>query len=236
MIYSQIKQAQQKNQKLLAILIDPDKVIFDEIHILIQKINTTTPATHILVGGSLLQQNHLTEFVVEIKKHTTLPVVLFPGNAAQVTGTADAVLFLSLVSGRNPEYLIGQHIHAAPIIKQLQLEAIATAYVLIDSGAQTSVSYISNTTPIPRDKEDIAVATCQASELLGMQMIYLEGGSGALMSVPLTVVEKVYQQTSLPIIVGGGIKNIQKIKEMHKAGATMVVIGTAFENDTSFFV
>lgn len=234
-IYSDILKAYQQGQKLVAVLIDPDNVKLNEVSQLVQSIENTI-VTHILVGGSLLSTNELELLIREIKLHTLLPIILFPGNNSQVTDEVDALLFLSLVSGRNPEYLIGQQVQAAPIIKRLGIETIATGYVLIESGVATSVSYISNTTPIPRDKTDIAVATCLASEMLGMQSIYLEGGSGAKLAVPYETVKAVTDSLAIPVIVGGGIRSGSVIKKMHDSGATMVVIGTAFEENPSFFV
>lgn len=233
-VYSEIFGAKQDGRKLLTLLIDPDKIELKGIPQLVGKIRKS-PVTHIMIGGSLLSTHELEEIIVEIKSITNLPVVLFPGNVSQVTKEVDAMLFLSMVSGRNPEYLIGQHVQAAPVIKRLKIETIATGYMLIESGASTSVSYISNTQPIPRDKKDIAVATALAAEMLGMQALYLEGGSGAKHAVPLEMVAAVSTAVDIPIIVGGGIRDNQTIQKMYDAGATMVVIGTAFEENSSFF-
>lgn len=233
-VYSEIFRAKQEGKQLLALLIDPDKVQLQDLAQLLNK-TVESPVTHIMIGGSLLSTYQLEETVRKIKSISNLPVVLFPGNVSQVTKEVDAMLFLTLVSGRNPEYLIGQHVQAAPIIKGMGIETIATGYMLIESGAPTSVSYISNTQPIPRNKTDIAVATALASEMLGMQVLYLEGGSGAKFSVPLDMVSAVSSAVDIPILVGGGIRDNQTIQTMHAAGATMVVVGTAFEENTSFF-
>lgn len=234
MIYTEICQAKASGKRLLAILIDPDHLKKNEIDQLIFKIEKS-PATHIFVGGSLLQRNEMDEVVSLIKAKITLPVVLFPGNFSQITSKADAVLFLSLLSGRNPEYLIGQHVHAAPLLKKMNLEILPTAYLLIDGGVATSVSYMSNTNPIPRNKKDIALATALAGEMLGNKLVYLEAGSGANQSVPTEMVELLSENLDIPIIVGGGLKSLENLKEMYKAGATMLVVGTAFENDSNFF-
>lgn len=233
-VYSEIFRAKQEGKQLLALLIDPDKVQLQDLAQLLNK-TAESPVTHIMIGGSLLSTYQLEETVRKIKSISNLPVVLFPGNVSQVTKEVDAMLFLTLVSGRNPEYLIGQHVQAAPIIKGMGIETIATGYMLIESGAPTSVSYISNTQPIPRNKTDIAVATALASEMLGMQAIYLEGGSGAKFSVPLDLVSAVSSSVGIPILVGGGIRDNETIQKMYAAGATMVVIGTAFEENSSFF-
>lgn len=234
MIYDQICAAKSKSEKLLAILIDPDHLSLESLPELMTSVNES-PATHIMVGGSLIQKNEMDKYLSIIKGLTKLPVILFPGNYAQISNQADGILFLSLISGRNPEYLIGQHIHAAPLIKQTQLEVLSTGYMLIDSGAPTSVSYISNTQPIPRDKKDIALATALAGEMLGMKLIYLEAGSGAQSPVPAPMIQLVSSHLKIPIIVGGGLRTPEAIQEAHQAGADMVVVGTAFEKNIHFF-
>lgn len=234
MIYDQICVAKSKGEKLLAILIDPDHLSLESLPELASSINES-PATHIMIGGSLIQKNEMDGLIAALKKLTQLPVILFPGNYAQVNNQADGILFLSLISGRNPEYLIGQHIHAAPLIKQTQLEVLPTGYVLIDSGVPTSVSYISNTQPIPRNKKDIALATALAGEMLGLKMIYLEAGSGAQSPVPTEIIRLVSSSLKIPIIVGGGMRTPEAIQEAYNAGADMVVVGTAFEKNIHFF-
>ena len=234
MIYEQICAAKSKGEKLLAILIDPDHLSLESLPELMTSVNES-PATHIMVGGSLIQKNEMDKYLSIIKGLTNLPVILFPGNYAQISKQADGILFLSLISGRNPEYLIGQHIHAAPLIKQTQLEVLSTGYMLIDSGSPTSVSYISNTQPIPRDKKDIALATALAGEMLGMKLIYLEAGSGAQSSVPAPMIQLVSSHLKIPIIVGGGLRTPEAIQEAYQAGADMVVVGTVFEKNIHFF-
>lgn len=221
----------QQGKKALAILIDPDKVqLKSSLHALIDKINGSS-ISYILVGGSLLMHDHTKEVIALLKSHTSIPVVLFPGSPAQLSGDADALLFLSLISGRNPELLIGQHISAAPIIKQLKLEAISTGYMLIDCGKSTSASYMSNTTPIPFNKPEIATATAMAGEMLGLKCIYMDGGSGADQPISQEMISGVRKNTELPLIIGGGIRTKESLEKAFEAGADVVVIGTAFESN-----
>jgi len=222
--------AKQNNERLLAILLDPDKIELEELPVLIQKIEKSD-ANLIFVGGSLLFKNILDQFVKTVKQHTELPVILFPGSAIQITNEADAILFLQLISGRNPEYLISNQVIAAPLLKQTNLEVISTGYLLIESGRETTASYISNTKPLPAHKPEIAMATALAGEYMGQKLMYLDGGSGALNSVPTKLITKVSKAINLPIIVGGGLKTKQQIDAVYNAGATVVVVGTAFEND-----
>ena len=222
--------AKQNNERLLAILLDPDKIELEELPVLIQKIEKSD-TNLIFVGGSLLFKNILDQFVKTVKQHTELPVILFPGSAIQITNEADAILFLQLISGRNPEYLISNQVIAAPLLKQTNLEVISTGYLLIESGRETTASYISNTKPLPAHKPEIAMATALAGEYMGQKLMYLDGGSGALNSVPTKLITKVSKAINLPIIVGGGLKTKQQIDAVYNAGATVVVVGTAFEND-----
>ena len=231
-ILEQIKKAKDSNKKLLAILLDPDKIELSNLPLVINKINKST-ANLIFVGGSLLFKNVLDEFVKIVKQNTNLPVILFPGSAIQITNEADAILFLQLISGRNPEYLISNQVIAAPLLKQTNLEVISTSYMLIESGRETTASYISNTKPLPAHKPEIAMATALAGAYMGHQLIYLDGGSGALNSVPVDLIKRVVKSVDLPIIVGGGLKTKQEIDAVFNAGATVVVVGTAFENNSS---
>ena len=233
-IYKQIFHSKEANQKLLAILLDPDKIFWDNLGYLIEKIKNS-PATHIFIGGSHVQNNILDELIIALKQNISLPVVLFPGNPSQISDQADAILFLSLISGRNPDYLIDHQVDAAPTLKKTKLEIISTGYMLIESGGETAVERISKTKPLGRLKLDLAVATAQAGEMLGNKLIYLEAGSGAKQAVPLEMIQRVTQNIKIPLIVGGGITNIQDIEQAYIAGADLVVIGTAFENDTAFF-
>ena len=233
-IYQEITNAFQENRRLLAVLLDPDKVDFQQIKSLVTKINQS-PATHILIGGSVVFSNFIEKIIAEIKLFTHLPVVLFPGNPSQIAQNADGILFLSLLSGRNPDYLIEHQVKSAPLLKKSNLEIIPTAYLLIESGGITAVEKVSKTVPISRENIDEAIATAQAGELMGNKLIYLEAGSGALQAVPKEMIEQVSASVEIPIIVGGGIRTKEGIELAYKSGATMVVIGTAFENNIEFF-
>lgn len=233
-LYSKILQSKEKNQKLLAILLDPDKIVWENLEYLIEKINQS-PATHVFIGGSHVQNNILDDLILVLKKKIQLPIILFPGNPSQISNEADAILFLSLISGRNPDYLIEHQVDAAPILKKTQLEIISTGYMLIESGAETAVQRISKTKPLSRTNINLALATAQAGEMLGNKLIYLEAGSGAKQAVPLEMIRKVACDIQIPLIVGGGIVDLQGIQNAYDAGADLVVIGTAFENDVEFF-
>jgi putative glycerol-1-phosphate prenyltransferase len=233
-IYNNILKSKTKNEKLLAILLDPDKIDLNNAEILIEKINQS-PATHIFIGGSLVKNNIIDELIIKIKQNCALPIVLFPGNPSQISNRADAILFLSLISGRNPDFLIEHQVKAAPILKQTQLEIISTGYILIESGTETAVQRVSKTNPLDRNNSELALATAQAGEMLGNKLIYLEAGSGAKQAVPLEMVKKISQNIGIPVIVGGGIIDLQGIQNVYDSGADMVVIGTAFENDINFF-
>ena len=231
-IYQKITENSRKRKKMLAVLIDPDKYVGDKLLRFLENINHTPP-DFIFVGGSLTFEP--TEKTIEtIKKHTQIPVILFPGNANQFSGNADALLLLSLISGRNPEYLIGQHVTAAPAIYHSKIETIAVGYILIESGAKTSVEYISNTAPIPSEKTEIAVATALAGEMLGNKIIYLEAGSGAKNHVPLLMIKALKTHLSVPIIVGGGIRTTETAKAIFEAGADIIVVGNALEENHGF--
>jgi len=190
-------------------------------------------ADAILVGGSFLIHDRFDDLIQALKDATSLPVIIFPGSSRQISGFADGILFTSLLSGRNPQYLIGEQIQAAPIIKRLGLEVISTAYLLIESGTTTSAQFVSDTHPIPRDKPMLVAAHAQAAELFGMEAVYLEAGSGAAMPVPPEIVKVVADNTSLPVIVGGGINTVESASQAARAGARAVVIGTAVEREGS---
>ena len=219
--------------KDIAVLIDPDKVLIEDLESLIVSINSTK-AKFIFVGGSLVHGVGVDECINVIKSYTSLPVILFPGSGLQVSASADALLFLSLISGRNPEFLIGHQVVSAPYIKRQGLESIATGYILVDGGKETTAPYVSNTNPIPAEKPQIGAATALAGEMLGMKLIYLDAGSGAIKPISKEFIAAVRNEVALPIIVGGGIKTIQNIKRAFSAGANLVVIGTAIENDADF--
>jgi phosphoglycerol geranylgeranyltransferase len=233
-IYNNILKSKISNQKLLAILLDPDKIDLNKAEILVEKINQS-PATHIFIGGSLVENNILDELIIKIKENCDLPIVLFPGNPSQISDKADAILFLTLISGRNPDYLIEHQVKAVPILKQTNLEVISTGYILIESGTQTAVERVSKTTPLNRNNPEYILQTAQAGELLGNKLIYLEAGSGAKQAVPLEMIKKVAQNIEIPLIVGGGIIDLQGIQKAYDSGADLVVIGTAFENNIDFF-
>lgn len=217
--------------KKLGVLIDPDKSSDKAIASWID-IADNNAVDFFLIGGSLMA-DRLCERIRFIKKATSIPVIVFPGNAFQVSKEADAIFFLSLISGRNPEFLIGNHVVAAPFIKKHSLEALPVGYALIDCGKPTSVEYMSNTRPIPYDKIDIAVASAIAGELLGLKFIYLEGGSGAQMHVSSQMISEVKHNISLPLIVGGGIKCADDLRQVYASGADIAVVGTAFEKKPS---
>ena len=233
-IYHQIIQAKSKNNKLLAILVDPDKIVWDNLDQLLFKIKQS-PATHIFIGGSLVESNRLDELILKIKQNSSLPIVLFPGNPSQISTHADGILFLSLISGRNPDYLIEHQVKAAAILKNSNLEIIPTGYILIESGSETAVEKVSKTKPIKRNNIDLATHTAIAGEMMGNKFIYLEAGSGANNAVTLEMIKNVSQNINIPLIVGGGIRDLQGIQNAYNAGADFVVIGTAFENNLNFF-
>lgn len=223
-----------KGVKLLAILLDPDKLVVENLSNLILKINQS-PATHIFIGGSSFDGNHLDELIIQLKAQINLPFLLFPGNPSQISKDADGILFLTLLSGRNPDYLIEHQVNAVPIIKKTNLEVISTGYILIESGNETAVERVSKTKPLDRNNHEYALQTAQAGELIGNKLIYLEAGSGAKLSVPEEMITLVAQNIKVPLIVGGGIRSKQEIENAYDAGADLVVIGTAFENDVNFF-
>ncbi|WP_179021654.1 geranylgeranylglyceryl/heptaprenylglyceryl phosphate synthase [Winogradskyella forsetii] len=240
-IYQNIITAKAKAEKLLAVLIDPDKMKVEHMSNFMSKVNQSI-ATHVFVGGSEVDEGLTETLVIEIKKHTNLPVVLFPGDIVQITDKADGILFLSLISGRNPDYLIGKHVEAVSILKHSNLEVIPTGYILIenlpavkDGGKETAVQRVSETKPIPRKKVQTIKDTAKAGELLGMKFIYLEAGSGATHPIEAGIISEVKQQLNIPLIVGGGIRTKADMESAYKAGADLVVIGTAFETDETFF-
>jgi phosphoglycerol geranylgeranyltransferase len=206
------------------VLLDPDDFSVAEARS-IAKAAQKAGADGILIGGSLLHSSCFNDFVSAVKKAVTLPVILFPGDATQLSPHADAVLFLSLVSGRNPVNLIGEQVKGAPLIKRYGLEPIATAYMLVESGAVTSVEFMSNTRPLPRSKPQIAAAHALAAQYLGMHLIYLEGGSGAVQSVPASMIGMIRNTVTIPIIVGGGIRDEESAHEKRSAGADIIVTG-----------
>jgi phosphoglycerol geranylgeranyltransferase len=231
-IYQSLVEKKKQQQKSFAVLIDPDKVNAQKIDELCT-LAVDARVDYLLVGGSLVISNHLDEVVQRIKKNCNLPVILFPGTPSQVSRYADGLLYLSLISGRNPELLIGQHVISAPFVKKSGLEIMATGYIVVDGGAPTTVSYISNATPVPADKNEIAMCTAMAAEMLGMKLIYMDAGSGAKRPVNEEMISVVSKQIEIPLIVGGGIKDPEKAYRNCKAGADLIVIGNAIEKDAS---
>jgi phosphoglycerol geranylgeranyltransferase len=229
-IYDTINTGKRNANKAFAVLIDPDKL---NDAVLMQTIQIAVKANvdYFFVGGSLVVTDTLDSMVATIKQHCTIPVILFPGSPDQITPKADALLYLSLISGRNPELLIGQHVISAPFVKQSGLEIIPVGYMLIDGGSPTTVSYISNTNPIPSNKKDIALCTAMAGEMLGLKLIYMDAGSGAQRPIPADMIEQVSKHIQIPLVVGGGITTAAKAIENCKAGADIIVIGNAVEKD-----
>ena len=230
-VLEQLEEAKARGRKLLAVLIDPD---FGQDEAALERTVQNAcmaKADLLLVGGSLLTSAAFDRCVQRVKELSDHPVVLFPGSPAQLSGHADAVLFLSLISGRNPELLIGHHVTAAPTVKAFGIEAIPTGYMLVDGGKPTTVSYVSQTLPIPHDKPGIAAATAIAGELLGLRAIYMDTGSGAERAVSPEMIAAVRQGVGLPIIIGGGIRDAATAKALCEAGADVLVMGTAFEQD-----
>jgi len=219
------------SKKRLAILIDPEKWTDVQLKNWSKKIDKAH-IDFVLLGSSLSSRPY-DDAIQLLKKHTQKPVLLFPGNSLQLSAYADALLNLSLISGRNAELLIGEQVRSAVIIKNLKLETIPTGYILIDGGTRTSVEYMSQTSSIPREKADLAVATALAGAQLGLKCIYLEAGSGAMQSVPNSMITAVKQMIEIPVIVGGGIRTLDEIESKWNAGADVVVVGTAFERDGS---
>lgn len=219
-------------KKSLALLIDPDDLNEGGMMAIVNAA-IENKVDYFLVGGSLITSNNLESVVDSIKAFSSIPCILFPGNAIQIHPEADAILFLSLISGRNPELLIGQHVVAAPVLKRSNLEIIPTGYMLIHSGRPTSVSYMSNTQPIPNDKPSLAISTAMAGEMLGLKCIYMDAGSGALDPVSAKVIKSVRRNIEIPLIVGGGLNSKRKAQEALEAGADMIVIGNGAQKNLS---
>lgn len=231
-IYTSLEERKQQGKKSFAVLIDPDKVDEKQLQQLIS-LSQAAAVDYFFVGGSLVISNHLDEVISQIKNHCSIPVILFPGSATHISSKADALLYLSLISGRNPELLIGQHVVSAPFIRKSGLEVMPTGYMVIDGGAPTTVSYISNATPIPADKNEIAMCTAMAGEMLGMKLIYMDAGSGAKNPITTQMIQQVAANINIPLIVGGGITEPEKAYLNCKAGADCIVIGNAIEKDSA---
>jgi phosphoglycerol geranylgeranyltransferase len=231
-ILKDIQVASLNGEKLLAILIDPDKFILKDLDAFVDKAHKTI-ATHFFIGGSTVEVNVTQKLIIALKNITHLPIVLFPGDVTQISDHADAILFLSLLSGNNPDYLISKHVQSVPLLEKTSLEIIPTGYILIESGTKTAVQRVTNTKPI-HDKILIA-QTAKAGEYLGMQLIYLEAGSGAKEPVSESIITQTKKKLTIPLIVGGGIRTKSQLNLAYQAGADLVVIGTAFEKDLDFF-
>ncbi|MFZ1677021.1 MAG: geranylgeranylglyceryl/heptaprenylglyceryl phosphate synthase [Saprospiraceae bacterium] len=234
-IYTDLINARQLGKKKLAVLIDPDQMRMGKLDQIID-LSIHCKVDYFFIGGSLLVNSQLDQCLEMIRKKCPIPLILFPGNSYQLSYHADAILFLSLVSGRNSDLLIGQHVIAAPYLKLSQLEVLPTGYMLVDGGVGTTVLYMSNTSPIPANKSDIAVCTALAAEMLGLRLIFMDAGSGATKPIPSDMIAAVRGAISIPIIVGGGIRSAEKVKENLEAGADVIVIGNAFEHDPSLMI
>ncbi len=221
-------QQKANTNKAFAVLIDPDKLNEQALSDTIQ-LAIDAKVDYFFVGGSLVVTDTLDKVVTTIKAACSIPVVLFPGSPDQITPNADALLYLSLISGRNPELLIGQHVISAPFVRQSGLEIIPVGYMLVDGGTPTTVSYISNTNPIPANKNDIASCTAMAGEMLGLKVIYMDAGSGAQTAIPSAMIQEVSKYIKIPLIIGGGITTAAKAKENCLAGADIIVVGNAVE-------
>lgn len=220
-------------KKSFAVLLDPDKLDEETLGNRIADINSFS-VDYVFVGGSLISSQNMDYVLSELKEQTTVPKILFPGNGLHINTKADGILLLSLISGRNAEFLIGQHVISAPFLKGSGLDILPTGYILVDGGKQTTVSYISNTTPVPADKPDVAVATALAGEMLGLKYMYLDAGSGAKNHVSLEMVSAVKENVSCPLIVGGGIRTAALVSDLLSAGADVVVVGNAIEENPNF--
>lgn len=229
-VLEQLQRAKFSGKKLLAILLDPEKVDVSKITEVIENIKALS-ADFILVGGSVVTANKTQNLVEKLKQFTAIKVVLFPGDVSQITEEANALLFLSLLSGTNPEYLVTQHIKAASKLERTNLEVIPTAYILIDGGTVSSVQKQSQTQPLDAKNSNQIYYTALAGQLMGKKLVYLEAGSGAKTPVSSHIIKEV-AKLKVPIIVGGGIRSLNDIKTAYKSGADLVVIGTAFEENT----
>lgn len=232
-IYHYINSSILEKGALFFLLIDPDKTDLSKLKEFIA-LAESSGVDGFLVGGSLIMSIDFDQFIKEVKTHSTKPVIIFPGSITQVSKYADAIFFISVISGRNPEHLIGKQVLAAPLIKKANIEALGTGYILVESGSTTTAVYISGSLPVPRNKPEIAVATALAAEYLGMKFIYLEAGSGAQSSVPNEMVKAVSRVCSIPIIVGGGLRNTKDVEEKVNNGASIIIAGNFFEDDKNW--
>jgi len=231
-VYQSLAEAKKVGKKSFAVLLDPDKVSPASLDSLIT-LAVSAGVDYFFVGGSLVISDNLDECILQIKASCSIPVLLFPGSPSQISRHADALLYLSLISGRNADLLIGQHVVSAPFVKKSGLEIISTGYMVVDGGAATTVSYISNATPLPADKPEIAMCTAMAGEMLGSKIIYMDAGSGARKPITEEMIHTVARSIEVPLIVGGGIRDAEKAYLNCKAGADVIVIGNAIEKDAS---
>jgi phosphoglycerol geranylgeranyltransferase len=232
-VYSSFKQLRHSGSKGFAVLIDPDNITDKQAAVLAAQCEQAK-VDYLFFGGSLMISNHVDSCIRSIKNETNIPVILFPGSPSQVSAEADALLYLSLVSGRNAELLIGAHVTSAMQVYSSGLEVISTGYIVVDGGAPTTVSYMSGSLPIPHDKNDIALCTALAAQMQGKQVLYMDAGSGAQKPITESMLAKIKQYTDIPMIVGGGIRSAEKAYLNCKAGADIIVVGNAIEKDTSF--
>ena len=234
-IYANWQKAKKANSKEFSVLIDPDKIRLKDVDKIV-KLAEEAAVDSFFIGGSLVVNDALDDIIMRIKKECNTPVVLFPGSSRQLSYKADGLLFLSLISGRNPELLIGKHVETAPFLKISPIEIISTGYILVDGGVPTSVSYMSNTQPIPANKDSIAVCTAMAGEMLGLKLIYMDAGSGAANPISTSMIESVSMATDIPLIIGGGIRTPEKASANVKAGADIIVVGNAIEKDPALIL
>lgn len=235
LILNKIQQQKQKGEKALAVLIDPESATSEDIAKLV-KLSIQAQVDYFFVGGSTATHDDMDWGLSLIKELTDIPTLIFPGNTSQLSNKADGLLFLSMISGRNPDLLIGKQVESVPFLMKNEIEVIPTGYLLLDGGCETTVAYVSNTTPIPADKPDITLATAMAGQYLGLQMIYLEAGSGAINPVATATISKVSKALSLPLIVGGGIRTAKRAEQAAKAGADLIVIGNILEKDPNLVI
>ncbi|MEO9965175.1 MAG: geranylgeranylglyceryl/heptaprenylglyceryl phosphate synthase [Reichenbachiella sp.] len=235
-LLSQLRDKKTRKEKSLAVLIDPDKASDHGQLVRLINLCVENKVDYLLVGGSLIANDAFSKVIAIMKSNCNIPVVIFPGNHIQIDSNADAIFLLSLISGRNPDFLIGQHVLAAPILKKSELEIIPMGYMLVNSGAPTSASYMSSTVPLPSDKPTIAACTAMAGEMLGLQSIYLDAGSGAEEAIPQKIISTVARSIDVPLIVGGGLNAIGKVNLALEAGADMIVIGNALEKEERLLI
>ncbi len=234
-IYSSLLAAKREHKKKFVVLLDPDKLRLHNMEQIL-RLAQLAKIDYFFVGGSLILNDMMEQCISSIRKNSNVPVILFPGDIAQITPNADALLYLSLISGRNPEFLIGKHVVSAPLLKKSGLEILPTGYMLIDGGRPTTATYMSGTLPIPNNKTEIAVCTAMAGEMLGMKLIYMDAGSGADQPVSENMIRAVSQSIDIPLIIGGGIRTPEKVLLNMQAGADIIVVGNAIEKDPSLLI